>query len=49
MAYGESEGDLDGPAKLLRVPHVSIDIGEDGVSSPWGHEQAERDGEREPV
>lgn len=31
------------------MPHVPVDVGEDGVAAPRGHQQPEGDGEGEPV
>ena len=43
MTHSEAEGGLDRRPKLLWVPHISVYIGENSMSTPWGHKQAKRD------
>lgn len=31
------------------MPHVAVDVGEDRVPAPGGHEETEGEGESEPV
>ncbi len=47
--YGEGECGFDGFRELLRMSHISVDVGKDRVTAPWRHQQAEGEREGEPV
>lgn len=33
--YGEGESRFDGFGEFLWMPHIPVDVGKDGVASPW--------------
>jgi hypothetical protein len=39
--YGKGEGELYCSGVLMRMSHISINIGKHGVAAPWRHEQTE--------
>jgi hypothetical protein len=46
---GEDVRDVDATAVFIGVAHVAVDVGEDGVPAPGGHEEAEGERDGEPV
>lgn len=47
--YRETECVFDCLVELIWVSHITIDIGENRMSSPGRHHEAERKWEREPL
>lgn len=49
MTYSKCECYLNSPSILLRMPHVTINVGKDGMTTPWRHKKSDGKGEDKPI